>query len=60
MWLADSMNLLLFRYQCSGGTTSVDIPVKIMVASFLLVGYCVYSTPLVFGAIGSTLRVVGV
>ena len=36
------MNLLRFGYRYSAGATSVDLPVKLTVASLSLVWYCVF------------------
>ena len=36
------MNFLQVKYRYSGGATLVDLPVKLKVASFSLVWYCVF------------------
>ena len=60
MCLAASMNMLRVGYQCSGGATSVDLPVKFMVALLSLVCYFISDGVWVCGAIGSTLIIGGV
>ena len=59
MWLAASMNLIRVGYRCGGRATSVDITMKLIAASLLLVWYFFNGT-WNFGAIGSTLRFGGV
>ena len=60
MWLEASMNLLRVGYWCSGGATSVDLPVKLTVTSLLLAWrFFAYGT-CICGAIGSAFRVCGV
>ena len=47
MWLAASVNMLRVGYQYSESEISVNLPVKLTVASLLLLWYCV-SSGLVF------------
>ena len=54
------MNQIQVWYQCIGGATSVDLPVKWILATLFLVWYCVYSGTCIYVAIGYTLRIGGV